>query len=358
MREAAGAHDRATEPARTRREAGRAVPAAALAIAALPPSPPGARARPGRRERRQAEGGHHRRADHAASRPTSAATGSTSRHRPRGHELPHLRARRRASPSCSSQADVVFVNGLKLEEPTKELAEANLKDGAEIVELGTRTIPESEYIYDFSFPEDGRQAQPAPVDRPAAAPSATPRSSATTLAERDPANADYYAAQLRARSRRRSTSSTGPCAPRSPRSRPRSASCSPTTTPTPTSPRTTAGRSSARSRSSDFEDPTPKEVADLIDQVEAEERAGDLRLRGVPQPGARADRQGDRRRVRGRPARRRPARRARRRRALVARADAVRLRHHDRGARRRRARRCEAVDGRRRRPRRRRSYPQ
>ena len=57
-------------------------------------------------------------------------------------------------------------------------------------------------------------------------------------------------------------------------------------------------------------------------------RAGDLRVRGVPQPGARADRSGSGRRVRRRAARRRPARRARRRRALVARPDAVRL-HHD-----------------------------
>jgi len=56
-----------------------------------------------------------------------------------------------------SEADVVIVNGLKLEEPTKELAEANMKDGAALVELGTEVLPESDYIYDFSFPkEDGK----------------------------------------------------------------------------------------------------------------------------------------------------------------------------------------------------------
>jgi ABC-type Zn uptake system ZnuABC Zn-binding protein ZnuA len=56
-----------------------------------------------------------------------------------------------------SRADIVFVNGLKLEEPTKELAEANLKHGAKIVEIGTMVLPESDYIYDFSFPkEDGK----------------------------------------------------------------------------------------------------------------------------------------------------------------------------------------------------------
>lgn len=56
-----------------------------------------------------------------------------------------------------SRADVVFVNGLKLEDPTFELAEENKKDGALIVQVGTQTLPESDYIYDFSFPkEDGK----------------------------------------------------------------------------------------------------------------------------------------------------------------------------------------------------------
>jgi ABC-type Zn uptake system ZnuABC Zn-binding protein ZnuA len=56
-----------------------------------------------------------------------------------------------------NKADLIFINGLKLEDPTLELAEANKKDGAEIVELGTISLPESDYIYDFSFPkEDGK----------------------------------------------------------------------------------------------------------------------------------------------------------------------------------------------------------
>jgi len=59
-----------------------------------------------------------------------------------------------------SKIDVLYVNGLKLEEPTKELAEQSMKDGAEIVELGTRSIPESEWIYDFSFPKSGGKPNP------------------------------------------------------------------------------------------------------------------------------------------------------------------------------------------------------
>jgi ABC-type Zn uptake system ZnuABC Zn-binding protein ZnuA len=56
-----------------------------------------------------------------------------------------------------STADVVFVNGLKLEDPTKDLAEQNAKKGSAIVSLGTMSLPESQYIYDFSFPKkDGK----------------------------------------------------------------------------------------------------------------------------------------------------------------------------------------------------------
>jgi ABC-type Zn uptake system ZnuABC Zn-binding protein ZnuA len=50
-------------------------------------------------------------------------------------------------------ADILFMNGLHLEEPTRELADGNLRDGVPIVELADRTITEDEYIFDFSFPE-------------------------------------------------------------------------------------------------------------------------------------------------------------------------------------------------------------
>ncbi len=59
-----------------------------------------------------------------------------------------------------SKVDVLYVNGLQLEEPTKELAEQSLKDGAEIVELGTRSIPKRDYAYDFSFPKSGGKPNP------------------------------------------------------------------------------------------------------------------------------------------------------------------------------------------------------
>jgi ABC-type Zn uptake system ZnuABC Zn-binding protein ZnuA len=59
-----------------------------------------------------------------------------------------------------SGLDVLYVNGLKLEEPTKDLAKENLKKGAAIVEVGTRSIPASQYAYDFSFPRSGGKPNP------------------------------------------------------------------------------------------------------------------------------------------------------------------------------------------------------
>ncbi len=59
-----------------------------------------------------------------------------------------------------STADVVFINGLQLEEPTKELANTNLAEGVPLVELGDLTISPDEYKYDFSFPEDEGKPNP------------------------------------------------------------------------------------------------------------------------------------------------------------------------------------------------------
>lgn len=92
-----------------------------------------------------------------------------------------------------STADLILVNGLKLEDPTIDLATANLKDGAEIVELGTLALPESEYIYDFSFPEEDGKPNPHLWTDPGYAIeyAAVIRD---VLSERDPDNAEYYAA--------------------------------------------------------------------------------------------------------------------------------------------------------------------
>jgi ABC-type Zn uptake system ZnuABC Zn-binding protein ZnuA len=57
-------------------------------------------------------------------------------------------------------ADIVFMNGLHLEEPTRDLAETNLSDGAPLVLLGDETIGPDEYVFDFSFPEEQELPNP------------------------------------------------------------------------------------------------------------------------------------------------------------------------------------------------------
>ena len=90
-----------------------------------------------------------------------------------------------------STADLILVNGLKLEDPTLALAETNKKPDAKIVEIGTNVLPESDYIYDFSFPKE--EGKPNPhlwtdtaytIEYAAAI--------RDELSALDPANASYY----------------------------------------------------------------------------------------------------------------------------------------------------------------------
>jgi ABC-type Zn uptake system ZnuABC Zn-binding protein ZnuA len=96
-----------------------------------------------------------------------------------------------------STADLVLINGLKLEDPTRELAEANMSDSAQIVELGTDVLPESDYIYDFSFPKEDGKPNPHLWTDPGYAIkyAAEIRDHFTEL---DPENSDYYAANFSA----------------------------------------------------------------------------------------------------------------------------------------------------------------
>ncbi len=165
-----------------------------------------------------------------------------------------------------SSADVVYINGLQLEEPTKELAESNLKDGAHVVELGTEAIPEEDYLYDFSFPRSGGKPNPHLWTDPLLV-----RRYAEIvrddMSERDPDNTAYYSANYESFSQvideldgaMRTAFETVPV-------------------------RKLLTYHDAYAyfakdydwevvgaiQVSDFEDPTPGEVADLIEQVEAE----------------------------------------------------------------------------------------
>jgi len=166
-----------------------------------------------------------------------------------------------------SGLDVLFVNGLKLEEPTKGLAQENLGDRAEIIELGTMSIPESEYAYDFSFPKSGGKPNPHVWTAPkyALKYAAIIRD---TLSKRDADNAPYFAANYDKFAKEvdafdkamRASFATIPRAKRK------------------LLTYHDAYAYFARDydwdvvgaiQVSDFEDPTPKEVAALIDQVRA-----------------------------------------------------------------------------------------
>jgi ABC-type Zn uptake system ZnuABC Zn-binding protein ZnuA len=59
-----------------------------------------------------------------------------------------------------ADADIIFTNGLRLEEPTFELAEENKRGDVEIVRLGDLTVTEAEWKFDFSFPEEDGDPNP------------------------------------------------------------------------------------------------------------------------------------------------------------------------------------------------------
>ena len=96
-----------------------------------------------------------------------------------------------------AQADLIFLNGLFLEEPTLEMAEANLKAGAAIVSLGEQTISRDQWRFDFSFPEEGGHPNPHLWPDPILA-LRYAEIVRDSLSERDPDNADYYAANYEA----------------------------------------------------------------------------------------------------------------------------------------------------------------
>jgi len=90
-------------------------------------------------------------------------------------------------------ADVTFVNGLKLEDPTRALAQSNLKKGGEVVELGTLAITPEKYLYDFSFPREGGKPNPHLWTNPPYAEDYA-RIVRDTMSRRDPRHAGAYAA--------------------------------------------------------------------------------------------------------------------------------------------------------------------
>jgi ABC-type Zn uptake system ZnuABC Zn-binding protein ZnuA len=90
-----------------------------------------------------------------------------------------------------STADVIFLNGLNLEEPTKKLAEANMADDTRLVELGNSVLSEDEYLFDFSFPKEEGNPNPHTWTDPTYA-KLYAEVVRETMTEVDPGGADHY----------------------------------------------------------------------------------------------------------------------------------------------------------------------
>lgn len=91
-----------------------------------------------------------------------------------------------------AEADALFANGLNLELPTLELARANLRRDARIVELGPRTVTPEEYVFDFSFPRSEGDPNPHLWTNPPYA-KRFAQIIRDTVSELDPGGADAYA---------------------------------------------------------------------------------------------------------------------------------------------------------------------
>jgi ABC-type Zn uptake system ZnuABC Zn-binding protein ZnuA len=92
-------------------------------------------------------------------------------------------------------ADLIIINGLQLEEPTLELAEANKSEDAVILLVGENTITEDEYKYDFSFPEEDGKPNPHLWPNPALVMEYA-QLIHDAYVDLDPDNEDYYTANL------------------------------------------------------------------------------------------------------------------------------------------------------------------
>ena len=94
-----------------------------------------------------------------------------------------------------ADADLIVVNGLRLEEPALDLARANQRDGAVILLLGDQTISREQWVFDFSFPESGGRPNPHLWTDPLLA-LRYGELIGEQLVALDPANAPYYRANL------------------------------------------------------------------------------------------------------------------------------------------------------------------
>ncbi len=94
------------------------------------------------------------------------------------------------------KANLILVNGLHLESPTEKMANSVKPKDTKIYELGSHTITQDQWMFDFSFPKE--KGDPNPhlwVDTKYAEVYA--RLAAEQLTELDPKDKDYFATNLK-----------------------------------------------------------------------------------------------------------------------------------------------------------------
>lgn len=95
-----------------------------------------------------------------------------------------------------SKADLILVNGLNLESPTKKLANASKPKNTKIYEMGDNTITKDQWMYDFSFPKEKGDPNPHLWVNSKYA-EAYAKLAAEQLTALDPAGKDYYETNLK-----------------------------------------------------------------------------------------------------------------------------------------------------------------
>ena len=95
-----------------------------------------------------------------------------------------------------SKASLILVNGLHLESPTEKLANATKPKDTKIFEMGSNTITQEQWMFDFSFPKEKGDPNPHLWVNPKYA-EAYAKLAAKQLTALDPTGKDYYETNLK-----------------------------------------------------------------------------------------------------------------------------------------------------------------
>ncbi len=95
-----------------------------------------------------------------------------------------------------SKASLILDNGLHLQSPTEKLANATKPKDTKIFEMGSNTITQEQWMFDFSFPKDKGDPNPHLWVNPKYA-EAYAKLAAQQLTALDPAGKDYYETNLK-----------------------------------------------------------------------------------------------------------------------------------------------------------------